>query len=106
MSMFPLGISLIHEPLCRIPQDINLDPSTKCAPTGDESPKVGKPPSPQAERTVIDPPKLSSPKSERRSPGAGGAPTSPTHATLGQDPKGTSSGPEPAESPRASPPSP
>jgi hypothetical protein len=55
---------------------------------------------------VLDPPKPSSLKGARGSTGAGGALTSPTCATPGQDPIGTSSGPEPAESPRASPPSP
>jgi hypothetical protein len=89
-----------------VPQDINLDPSTKSAPTDSEFPKVDKPPSPQAERTAPDPPKPSSPKDARGSPGVGGALTSLTRAASSQDPAGTSSGPELAESPRASPPSP
>jgi hypothetical protein len=67
---------------------------------------VDKPPSPQTERIAPDPPKPSSPKGVCGSPGAGGAPTSPTRAAPGQDPAGTSSGPEPVESPRASSPSP
>jgi hypothetical protein len=67
---------------------------------------VNKPTSPQAERTTPDSPKPSSPKGAHGSPGAGSAPTSLTHAALGQDPARTSSGLEPVESPRASPPSP
>jgi hypothetical protein len=60
---------------------------------------VDKPSSPQAERIASDSSKPSSPKGARGSPGASGAPTSPTRAAPGQDPTGTSSGPEPAESP-------
>jgi hypothetical protein len=89
-----------------VPQDINSDPSTKSAPVGGESPKVDKPLCPQTERTAPDPPKPSSPKSVRGSLDVGGALASPTHATSGQIPVGTSSVSEPTESPRASPPSP
>jgi hypothetical protein len=53
---------LICDPLCRVPQDINLDPSLKSASASDKSPKVDKPPSPQVERTALDSPKTSSPK--------------------------------------------
>jgi hypothetical protein len=55
MCMFPPGLFLIHEPLCIVPQDINLDPSTKSAPVDGESPKVDKPSSPQTERTAPNP---------------------------------------------------
>jgi hypothetical protein len=79
-----------------VPQDINPDPSAKSAPAGTKSLKVDKSPSSQAERTTPDPPKPSCPKDARGSPGAGDAPTSPTHVVLGQDPAGTSSRPEPA----------
>jgi hypothetical protein len=78
----------------------------KSAPAGGESPKVDKPLNPHTERTAPDSPKPSSPKDVQGSPGACGALTSSTHATLSQDAASTSSGPEPAESPRASPPSP
>jgi hypothetical protein len=70
---------------------------------GGKSPTVDKPPRPQAERTVPNPPKPSSTKDTQGSPGSGGALTSPTHAIPGQDPTGTSSGPEPIESPKISP---
>jgi hypothetical protein len=39
-----LTIFLIHELLCRVPQDIDLDPSGKSALAGGESSKVDKPP--------------------------------------------------------------
>jgi hypothetical protein len=67
---------------------------------------VDKPPSPQPERTAPDPLKSSSPKDARGSPGAGDAPTSPSHAALGRDPVGISLRPKTVESPRACPPSP
>jgi hypothetical protein len=101
-----LTIFLIREPLSRVPQDIKPDPSAKSAPADSESPKVDKPPSPQAKRTMLDSLKSSSSKSARGSPGAGGASTSPSCATLGQDPAGASSVSEPIEPPRGSPPSP
>jgi hypothetical protein len=75
----------------------------KSASADGESPKVNKPTSPQAKRTTPDSPKPSSPKGAHGSPGAGSAPTSLTHAAPGQDLARTSSGLEPAESPRASP---
>jgi hypothetical protein len=78
-------------------KDFSPDSATKSAPIGNESPKVDKPPSPQVERTVPDPPKPSSPKDARGFPGAGSALTSPSRAASGQDP---------AESPGACPPSP
>jgi hypothetical protein len=46
---FILDQFVICEPLCRVPQDINLDSSTKSAPVGSESPKVTKPPAPNTE---------------------------------------------------------
>jgi hypothetical protein len=63
-------------------------------------------PSPQVERTALDPPKPLSPKEARGSHGAGGAPTSLIRAALGQDPVGTSSRSEPTESSKSTPPSP
>jgi hypothetical protein len=48
--------------MCRVPHDINPDHSGKSAPVDGESPKVDKTPGSQAERTVPDPPKPSSPK--------------------------------------------
>jgi hypothetical protein len=73
-----------------VPQDINPDPSAKSAPAGGESPKVDKPPRPQAERTMPNSPKPSSPKDARGPLGSGGALTSPIHAAPGQDSTGTS----------------
>jgi hypothetical protein len=78
----------------------------KRVPVGSKSLKVDKPSSPQAERTVLDSPKHSSPKGAQGSLGAGGAPTSPTRAAPDQDPTGASSVLGPIEYPRASPPSP
>jgi hypothetical protein len=89
-----------------VPQDINLNPSVKSSPTNSEFLKVDKPPSPLPERTAPDSLKPSSQKGEQGPPGAGGASSSPTYTTLGQDPAGASSVLEPTESPRASPPSP
>jgi hypothetical protein len=43
---FLLYYFLICEPLYRVPQDINPDPSAKSAPGDGESLKVDKPPSP------------------------------------------------------------
>jgi hypothetical protein len=83
-----------------------MDSSAKSAPVGGESLKVDKPPSPQADKTALEPLKPPSPKDARGSPSTGGAPPSPTHVVSGHNPVGASSGPEPAESPEASPPSP
>jgi hypothetical protein len=87
-------------------KDFNPDSAAKSAPIGNESPKVDKPPSPQVERTVPDPPKPTSPKDAQGFPGAGSALTSPSRAASGQDPASTSSRLDPAESPGACPPSP
>jgi hypothetical protein len=89
-----------------VPQDINPDSTTKGAPVGGESPKVDKPPSPQAEKYVAEPPKPSIPKGAQNPAGAEGAPTSPTHAALSHYAAGTSPWSEPAVFPEASPPSP
>jgi hypothetical protein len=86
-----------------VPQDINPDSSVKSAPTGGESLKVDKPPSPQAERTTPDTLKQSNLKGVRGSPSAGGAPTSPSRVAPIQDPADTSSMSEPIESSRTSP---
>jgi hypothetical protein len=97
---------LLCEPLCRVPQDINVGPSMKSAPADSKSPKVDKPPSPQAERIAPDSLKPSSPKGAHGSPGAGNALTCPTHGSPNLDPTSTPSVQKPSESPRASPPSP
>jgi hypothetical protein len=89
-----------------VPQDINRDSSVKSTLAGGESLRVDKPLSPQAEKTVPDSPKPSSPKGVQDSPGAGNVPTSPTLATLDHDPASASSLPGPTKSPKASPPSP
>jgi hypothetical protein len=78
----------------------------KRAPVCGGSPKVDKPLSPQAEKSVSESLKPPSPKGVQNSIGAEGAPTSPTHATLSHDAAGTSPRPEQAEFPKASPPSP
>jgi hypothetical protein len=75
-------------------------------PAGEVSPKVDKPPSPQTEKTMPDALKPSNPNGAQGYPGAGSAPTSPTHATLDHDLVGASSVMGPAKSPRVSPPSP
>jgi hypothetical protein len=67
---------------------------------------VGKPPSPQNEKTLPESLKPPSPKSAQGSPSTGGAPSSLTRATLGHNPAGTSLDLEPDEFPEASPPSP
>jgi hypothetical protein len=89
-----------------VPQDINPDSSAKSAPVGSKSPNVDKPPSPLAEKSVPKSSKPPDPKDAQGSPGAGGALPSPTRAASGQNLMGTSSGPEPAKSPEASPPGP
>jgi hypothetical protein len=71
-----------------VPRDINLDSSVKSAPVGGESPKVDKPPRPQVEKTVPEPPKPPSQKDARGSPGVGGAPPSPTRAASSHNPRG------------------
>jgi hypothetical protein len=106
MSTFPSQLFLFREPLCRVPLDINLDPSMKSALADSESPKVDKPPSPQAERTMPDSPKPSSPKGAQGSPSVDGALTSPNRTALDKDPTGACLVPGPTKSPRASPPSP
>jgi hypothetical protein len=92
--------------MCRVPRDINLDSSTKGISISSESPKVDKPPSPQAEKTMPEPLKPPSPKDARGSPSTGDAPPSPTRAASGHNPTGTYSNPKTVESPVASPSSP
>jgi hypothetical protein len=89
-----------------VPQDINPDSTTKGAPVGGESPKVDKPPSPQAEKYAVEPPKPSNPKGAQNPASVEGAPTSPTHAASSHDAAGTSPWSELAMFPEASPPSP
>jgi hypothetical protein len=88
-------------PLCRAPQDINLDSSVMNVPVRGELPKVDKPLSPHAEKTVPESPKPLSPKGTQCSRNAGGAP-SPTRAALGTDSVGASSDLDVAESPAPS----
>jgi hypothetical protein len=64
---------------------------------------VDKPLSPQAEKTVLEPPKPPSPEDARGSPGTGGAPPSPARVASGHNPMGTSLSPKPAEFLEASP---
>jgi hypothetical protein len=94
---------MIHEPLCRVPQDINLDPSTKSASVGGKNPNMDKPRVLKLTEPPLNP---QSPKDSRGSPGVDGAPPCPTRAALSQNPVGTSSGLESIESLKASPPSP
>jgi hypothetical protein len=89
-----------------VPRDINLDSATKSALVGGESPKVDKPPSPQAEKSTLEPPKPPSPKGAQSPTGADGALTPPSRAASSHDAVGTSPRPEPAEFPEASPLSP
>jgi hypothetical protein len=80
MTIFHSDYFVTCEPLCRVPQDINPDPSAKSAPVGNESPKVDKSPSPQGEKTKAESPKPPRPKGARGSFGASGALHSPTCA--------------------------
>jgi hypothetical protein len=89
-----------------VPWNINQDSTAKSTPVGDESPKVDKPLSPQDGKTTPDSSKPSSPKGVHGSPGAGGAPTSPTRGASDQDPADASSVPGPNESLRTSSPTP
>jgi hypothetical protein len=91
---------------CRVPQDINLDSSSKSASVSSESPKVNKPLSPYTKKTAQESPKPSSPCSMQSSPGAGGAPSLPTHVASSPNPAGASSSPKPIKSPRTYPVSP
>jgi hypothetical protein len=52
MILFILDQFVICEPLCRVPQDINPDSTTKSAPVGVESKKSTKPPTPNTEETA------------------------------------------------------
>jgi hypothetical protein len=42
------------EPLCRVPQDIHLDSTTKSVPIGGKSPKEDKPSSSQDEKSMLE----------------------------------------------------
>jgi hypothetical protein len=64
---------VISEPLCRVPQYINPDSSTKSVPVGSESPKATKPPTPNAEDIVQESMKPMSPGATQKSLSAGGA---------------------------------
>jgi hypothetical protein len=89
-----------------VPEDINSGSSAKSALVGSESPKVDKPSIPQADKTAPKPSKPPGPKDVQGSPGTGGAMPSPIGAASDHNTVGASSGPEPAESPEASPLSP
>jgi hypothetical protein len=95
-----------REPLCRIPQDINLVSSTKSVPIGSESSKVDKPSSPQAEKTTLEPSKPPSPGGTQSPADVDGALTSPTHAALSRNARNSSPMLDPTERPERSPPSP
>jgi hypothetical protein len=86
-----------------VPQDINQDSSAMSTLSGGMSPKLDKPPSPQAEKTTPDSLKPSSPKDAQGSLGTGGALTSPTCSSLDQDPADASSVLGPIKSPRTYP---
>jgi hypothetical protein len=94
------------EPLCRVPQDINPDSSTKSVPTSGESPKTNKPPTPNTEKTVLGSSKPPSLGGTQNSPGAGGAPSSFAQSAPSPSPTGASSSSKMAKSPKTSPPSP
>jgi hypothetical protein len=118
------GKFIMHEPLRRMPQDINLNSSAKSVPAGSESPNVDKPqspfgkknaqgspkavkpPSPQAERTALESPKFPCPESAENLPGDGGASSSSTHAAPNQNPMTSPSNQETTESPKVTPPNP
>jgi hypothetical protein len=82
-EVFPLCLSfildqfVICEPLCRVPQDINPNSSTKSAPVGGKSPKVTKPPAPNIEEIAQETRKPSSPGGTQKSHGASCALSSP-----------------------------
>jgi hypothetical protein len=80
-----------------VPEDINPEPSTKGALAGGKSPKVDKPLSPQAERTMPDSSKPPSPKGVPNPAGAESAPTSPPYAASSHDAAGASPRPEPVD---------
>jgi hypothetical protein len=89
-----------------MPQDINPESSVKSASAGGESPKVDKPLSPQAERTVPDSSKPLSPKGVLNNTSAESALTSPPHAASSHDAVDTSPRLEPAMFPEVPPLSP
>jgi hypothetical protein len=108
-EIFPLCLSfilyqfVIREPLCKVPQYINPDSSTKSALVGGESPMVTKPPTLNTKETAQESRKPPSLGGTQNSPGAGGAMSSPLRATSSPNPASASSSPEPQEFPRASP---
>jgi hypothetical protein len=83
-----------------------LDYSTKSAPVGGESPKANKPLTPNTKETAPESLKPPSHGGTHSSPGTGGAPPLSTRATSSPVHAGTSSGPEPTESPKTFPLSP
>jgi hypothetical protein len=64
-----------------IPQDVDLVSSEKGVPVGGESPKVDKPPSPQAKKSMPESPKPPSPGNVQGPTDAEGTLTSSFHAT-------------------------
>jgi hypothetical protein len=93
-------------PLYIIPQDIDPVSSMKGAPTGGESLKVDKPPSPQAEKSAPESLKPPSPSNEQGSTGTEGTPTSSFHGTPSHDTMNISQRSELTETPEVIPPSP
>jgi hypothetical protein len=85
-----------REPLCRVPQDINLVSFAKSVPASNESPKVA---SLQANKTTLEPLKPPSLKGAQSPTAAEGAPTSPNHAASSHDATSNFPRPEPAPSP-------
>jgi hypothetical protein len=86
-------------PLYRIPQDIDPVSSVKGVPTGGESPKVDKPPSPQAEKSAPESPKPSSPGNAQGPTGTEDTLTSSFHATLSHNTVNISQMVDPTEMP-------
>jgi hypothetical protein len=104
--LFILDQFVIHEPLCRVPQDINLDSSTKNVSVGGKSPKANKPLTPNTKETAPKSLKPPSPGGAHSSPGTGGAPSLSAWAASSLGPVGAFYDPELAESPKTFPKSP
>jgi hypothetical protein len=89
-----------------VPQDINLDSSTKNVSVGGKSPKANKPLTPNTKENAPKSPKPPSPGGAHSSPGAGGAPSLSARAASSLGPVGAFYDPELAESPKTFPKSP
>jgi hypothetical protein len=93
---------MTYEPLCRVPQDINPDSSTKSVPMSGESLKSNKPPTPKTEKTMLGSSKPLSSGGAQNSPGVGGAPSPSAQAAPSPSPVGTAFGSRTTESPKTS----